>query len=87
MESRRAIENEFFFVRKARPGRYRACVDLAPGMNGLYRYCRDAPTREEAEKLLEDLRRLLQENAGPVLPIIEAWRNGREVEGGGLENR
>lgn len=67
-----------FFVRKAREGRYRACVDLRPGTKGLYRYCRDAGTREEADELLLKLRRMLQEKAGPVLPVIEAWRDGRD---------
>lgn len=77
MSYRRTRRDEIFFVLKARKGRYRACVDLAPGTNGKLRHCRDAATREEAEELLQKLRQALTENPGPVASIIEAWRDGR----------
>lgn len=64
----RRTEHGPFFVQKAKPGRYRACVDL-----GGVRYSRDAPTREEAEELLRDLRERLCANQGPVVPLLEAW--------------
>jgi hypothetical protein len=77
--SSRQQHGQIFFVLKARKGRYRACVDLAPGTNGKHRFSRDTATREEAEELLRKLQQALTENQGLVVPIIEAWRDGKEV--------
>lgn len=82
---RRHRPGDFFLVHKARKGRYRACVDLEPGTQGKSRYCRDANTREAAQKLLRCLRRELQQHAGPVLPIVEAWKRGELCNGTPLE--
>lgn len=80
------LTGKFFFVKKARHGRYRACVDLYPGTKGVYRYCRDAETREKGNLLLRCLRRELVHKAGPVVSVIEAWWrrelcNGTPLEG------
>lgn len=80
VSNRRAVlRDEIFFVLKARKGRYRACVDLAPGTNGKHRFSRDADTREKAEELLRKLQQALMENQGPTEPVIKAWCDGKEV--------
>ncbi len=73
MSCLRQNKDDFFCIHKARPGRYRACVDTAPGTQGRFRYCRDAVTREAARQLLICLRQELARQPGPVARVLEAW--------------
>lgn len=74
--TKKLFYSDYFFVKKAREGRYRACVDPVPGTKGAFRRCRDAASREEAERLLVELKKLLQQHAGPVNDVIELWVKG-----------
>jgi len=74
--ARRHELGRLFYICKVRAGRYRACADLQPGTKGLYRYCRDAVSRDAAHELLLCLRRELVERSGPVVPVLEMWRFG-----------
>ena len=58
-------------------GRYQACVNLDPsGFDLDKRFCRMESTADKAKEALTCAQKELVRRAGPVVPVLKAWKAG-----------
>jgi len=60
-------------TRKGSKGKqYKAIVEITDKT----KFSKKFPTKEEAKKSIEELKKLLIENQGPVFPLLALWQRG-----------
>ena len=77
MDSRQRGRWWVFKVFHRGKGRYQACVNLDPSGDDLKkRFCRMEQTENKAKDALLCVQKELVRRAGPVVPVLTAWRQG-----------